>query len=248
MPGSLPEWLIEYPEYNGSFMPMEDWEAEGCEQVFANRQKVMVYWWPFENDGVVAQVRYEVDIIAMMQTNTKTMFQRRVIRLAENNSHVLTSPYVTEHVMPDNLAASEVVAWYFDNHGIFVPMMAWEVEACEKAYANRVNLLVYWWPFENDGVVTEVKYQVDIFSMMQTNMKTMFSRRIIRLAKGCSHSVTSPYLSQPVMIQHAYSEEVGGEVLHVEVEVADIAPSVVAEPTEEVADLPPEPLLDPCLS
>jgi hypothetical protein len=57
------------------------------------------------------------------------------------------------------------------------------------------------------------------------------------------------------MIQHAYSEEVGGEVLHVEVEVADIAPSVVAEPTEEVAepteevaDLPPEPLLDPCLS
>ena len=96
MAGKMPEWFFED---DGGFIPMSEWEVEACERKFAERKHLLVYWWPFVNDGVVTKIRYEVDIHVMVQTNTQTNFQRRLIRLPQVNSHIITSPYLNEKFM-----------------------------------------------------------------------------------------------------------------------------------------------------
>jgi len=91
-PKAFPKW---YYEDHGIFWPMKDWEVNLCETGFAEGLKIVPYEW--QVDEAMAKVPYEIDISTMTQTNKITKTKRKLLRLCNDTSNEMTSPFPPQH-------------------------------------------------------------------------------------------------------------------------------------------------------
>ena len=88
----MAEWFICLKD--GHFHKMSDWEQAILEQTAGEGKNVIEYHYPRKGpDGEETTWKYEIDMVAMTQTNTQFGTVRRLLRLKDSSSHTMTSPF-----------------------------------------------------------------------------------------------------------------------------------------------------------
>ena len=72
-------------------------------------------------------------------------------------------------------------------------MTAWEHQALNEAVVQRSDTLEYFWPGEQEGEMTNTRYEIDLLAMTQTNTSNNKVRPVLYLADDTAQSVTSPF-------------------------------------------------------
>ena len=80
----------------GVFSPMQPWEHEALNEAAAQHRNILEYVWPpqgHEPGEETTYTRYEIDILAMTQTNMSTKTVRAMLYLPDDTAHSVTSPF-----------------------------------------------------------------------------------------------------------------------------------------------------------
>ena len=80
----------------GVFSPMQPWEHESFNEAAAQNRNIVEYVWPSQGHEPADETeitRYEVNMLAMTQTNMSTMTVRRMLYLPDDTAHAVTSPF-----------------------------------------------------------------------------------------------------------------------------------------------------------
>ena len=85
MVSKLAIWLY------GSYLPLSTWEIAKFEKAIAGGQQVVHYTWPKVCRDTCTWIPYQIDFVAMTQTNSNTGTVKNLLRLTEGP--VATSPY-----------------------------------------------------------------------------------------------------------------------------------------------------------
>ena len=78
----------------GVFSPMQPWEHEALNGAAAQHRNILEYVWPpqgHEPGEETTYTRYEIDILAMAQTNMSTKTVRQMLYLPDDTAHSVTS-------------------------------------------------------------------------------------------------------------------------------------------------------------
>ena len=76
---------------------------------------------------------------------------------------------------------------------IQAPCLPGTEKKCEECFANGNDTIEYIWKFVNRGIEYETRYEIDLRTMLQKNLETNATHRIIRLETKSSHAMTSPF-------------------------------------------------------
>ena len=78
----------------GAFRQMTEWENNVLETAVKEGNMRFPLAWKFKHgDENFFEIVYEIDMIAMTETETQTGTVRRLMRLADGTSHTATSPF-----------------------------------------------------------------------------------------------------------------------------------------------------------
>ena len=81
---------------HGVFSPMASWEHEALNEAVAQHRDSLEYVWPSkgpEPNEETTHTRYEIDLLAMTQTNTSTKMVRPMLYLPDDTAQSVTSPF-----------------------------------------------------------------------------------------------------------------------------------------------------------
>ena len=81
---------------HGVFSPMAAWEHEALNEAVVQRKDTLEYVWPSkgpEPNEETTHTRYEIDLLAMTQTNTSNSKVRPMLDLPDNTAQSVTSPF-----------------------------------------------------------------------------------------------------------------------------------------------------------
>ena len=182
----MAEWFIQL---DSGFSRMTARDEKALEETVAAGNNTLEYDWAFQNnDGEMVTTPYRIDLVNMLQINTRTNYERRVLRFEHAGAHAVLSPFCCA------MAEQIVAEWFIQLDSGFSRMTARDEKALEETVAAGNNTLEYDWAFQNnDGEMVTTPYRIDLVNMLQINTRTNYERRVLRFEHAGAHAVLSPF-------------------------------------------------------
>ena len=72
--------------------------------------------------------------------------------------------------------------WLIEMEGHYwKEMEAWEETLLEQSIADGNNVIEYVWAYQRGSITRHIPYQMDLDTMLQTNLETKYKRRLLRI-------------------------------------------------------------------